>query len=94
MFIRNEEIRVCLVLGLLDGVHEELECQGNMLTSAWEITMRAPSAKKRTNRRRGFVGSLHMDHRTDPEGDFRCDGNTSQSLFWVRAEELINLLSH
>lgn len=56
--------------------------------------MRAPSAKQRTNRRRGFVGSLHMDHRTDPEGDFRCDGNTCQSLFGVRAEELINLLSH
>lgn len=94
MFIRSEEISVCLVLGLLDGVNEELECQENSLTSAWEVTMRAPWAKKRTNRRRGLMGSPNMDHKTGPEGDFRCDGNICQSLFGVQAEQLINLLSY
>lgn len=47
MFIRSEEISVCLVLGLLDGVDEELECQENTLTSAWEVTSEGPMGKEK-----------------------------------------------
>lgn len=55
--------------------------------------MRGPSARKRTNRR-SLADSSHMDHKTGPEGDFRCNEDTCQSLFVVEAEQPINLLSH
>lgn len=44
--------------------------------------------------RRVLVDPPHLDHKTGPEGDFRCDGAICQSLLEIEAEQLINLLSH